>query len=218
MTIASNLRRHFLACTTGAVTAGALLGNATQGRAQTAPQSNPTARSWPKFRYCLNTSTINGGEVPVREQLQIAATAGYDAVELWLRDVSKHVEAGGTVADLAKEISDLGLGLDSAIAFGNWIGDDEKERQAGLEQCRRDMQLVRDLGGQRIAAPPVGATKEPKLDLSAAADRYRRLLEIGAECEVTPQVELWGFSYNLATLAEVLYLSLIHISEPTRPY
>ncbi len=207
MTIASNLRRHFLACTTGAVTAGALLGNATQGRAQTAPQSNPTARSWPKFRYCLNTSTINGGEVPVREQLQIAATAGYDAVELWLRDVSKHVEAGGTVADLAKEISDLGLGLDSAIAFGNWIGDDEKERQAGLEQCRRDMQLVRDLGGQRIAAPPVGATKEPKLDLSAAADRYRRLLEIGAECEVTPQVELWGFSYNLATLAEVLYIA-----------
>ncbi len=211
MTIASNLRRHFLACSTGALTAGALLGSTVQGTAkaqsQTSPRLEPMARTWPKFRYCLNTSTINGGEIPVREQLQIAASAGYDAVELWLRDVSKHVEAGGTVADLAKEMSDLGLGLDSAIAFGAWIVDDNQERQAGLEQCRRDMELVRALGGSRIAAPPVGATKEPKLDLVAAAERYRRLLEVGAECEVAPQVELWGFSYNLATLAEVLYIA-----------
>ena len=54
-------------------------------------------KSWPKFRYCLNTSTINGGEVPVREQIQVASKAGYDAIELWLRDVTKYVERGGKV-------------------------------------------------------------------------------------------------------------------------
>lgn len=158
-------------------------------------------------RYCLNMSTINGGEVPVRRQLKIAADAGYDAVELWLRDVEKFVAEGGKLSDLRKELSDLGLGLDSAIAFGKWIVEDEKERQAGLEQCRRDMELVKSLGGSRIAAPPVGATDLPKLDLNTAAQRYGDLLKIGNQVGVVPQLELWGFSKNLSTLAEVLYVA-----------
>lgn len=207
----SNVRRHFLASSTtkltaGALTAGVVAAGVMAVQTQTVSAA-PASKPWPKFRYCLNTSTINGGEVPVREQLAIAAEAGYDSVELWLRDVTKYLEQGGKLSDLAKEISDLGLGLDSAIAFGNWIADDPQQRASGLEQCRRDMEMVRDLGGQRIAAPPVGATGEPKLNLDAAAERYRRLLEIGAECEVAPQVELWGFSLNLASLAEVLYVA-----------
>lgn len=207
----SNVRRHFLTSSTTAITAGALSagvigGGALALHAQTALAA-PADKPWPRFRYCLNTSTINGGEVPVREQIQIASKAGYDAIELWLRDVTQYVEQGGKVSDLAKEISDLGLGLDSAIAFGSWIVDDEQKRAAGLEQCRHDMELVRDLGGQRIAAPPVGATGEPKLDLDVVAERYIRLLEIGVECSVSPQVELWGFSQNMATLPEVLYVA-----------
>lgn len=207
----ANLRRHFLKCSTTALTAGALVaGAAGSDAAALAAQSQAAGaapRSWPKFRYCLNTSTINGGEVPVREQLQIAATAGYDAVELWLRDVAKFVEQGGAVADLGKEMSDLGLGLDSAIAFGNWIAEDEQQRREGLAQCGRDMDIVRELGGRRIAAPPVGGTQAPKIELDAIAARYRQLLELGAEREVEPQVELWGFSQNLSTLAEVLYVA-----------
>jgi 2-keto-myo-inositol isomerase len=160
-----------------------------------------------KFRYCLNMSTINGGEVPIRNQIKIAANAGYDAVELWLRDVDKYVAGGGDLASLRKEIADLGLGVDSAIAFGKWIVDDDKERKAGLDQAKKDMESIRALGGVRIAAPPVGATNEPGLNLNAAADRYRALLEVGRSVGVTPQVELWGFSKNLATLAEVLYVA-----------
>lgn len=207
----SNFRRRFLARSTAALTAGALAASVANGDAAASPAdlplSNPDSRSWPKFRYCLNTSTINGGEVPVREQVQIAARAGYDAVELWLRDIAKYVDQGGTVADLAKEMSDLGLGLDSAIAFGSWIADDEELRRAGLEQCGRDMDVVRQLGGKRIAAPPVGGTQAPKIALEVVADRYRRLLEIGAQHEVEPQVELWGFSQNLSTLADILYVA-----------
>lgn len=207
----ANLRRHFLKRSTTALTAGALIAGAASSDAAALPAQSQAADvapwSWPKFRYCLNTSTINGGEVPVREQLQIAATAGYDAVELWLRDVAKFVEQGGTVADLAKEMSDLGLGLDSAIAFGNWIAEDEQQRREGLAQCGRDMDIVRELGGRRIAAPPVGGTQAPKIELDTIAARYRQLLELGAEREVEPQVELWGFSHNLSTLAEVLYVA-----------
>jgi 2-keto-myo-inositol isomerase len=159
------------------------------------------------LRYCLNTSTINGGVVPVRQQLKIASEAGYQAVELWLRDIEKFAKEGGKLSDLRKELEDLGLGLDSAIAFGKWIVDDEAERKAGLEQCRRDMEVVKSLGGGRIAAPPVGATNLPKLDLTQAASRYRALLEVGREVGVLPQLELWGFSQNISTLAEVLFVA-----------
>lgn len=170
------------------------------------PPKSPIGKA-PAFRYCLNTSTISGSKLPIREQLKIAASAGYDAVEIWIRDVDAYVAAGGTTQELRSEIEDLGLGVDSAIAFGQWIVDDPQQRKAGLEQCRRDMAMLREIGGQRIAAPPSGATKEAGLDLRAAADRYRELLELGGTLGVVPQIELWGFSSNLSKLEEVLFVA-----------
>ncbi len=174
--------------------------------AEEAPQGI-AAEGLSTYRYCLNTSTIHGEKLPIRQQLKIAAEAGYDSIELWVRDIEKFVAEGGKLTDLAKELSDLGMTLDSAIAFGKWIVNDPVERAAGLEQCRRDMDLVRTLGGKRMAAPPAGASQEHKLDLNEVAQRYRALLEIGKGCEVIPQLELWGFSLNLSTLAEVLFVA-----------
>ncbi len=176
-----------------------------------------TAKSWaaspappqksPAFRYCLNTSTINNSQVPIRQQLAIAAKAGYDGVEIWLRDIETFVNEGGTLTDLRKEATDLGLTIESAIAFGAWIVDDAEQRKAGLDQCKKDMETLREIGGTRIAAPPTGATRGGQLDLRAAAERYRTLLEIGARTEVLPQIELWGFSQNLSRLEELLFVA-----------
>lgn len=176
---------------------------------QTATAAAPSQAQQAPVRYCLNMSTINSSQIPIRQQLKIAADAGYTGVELWLRDVDRFIEQGGDLAVLRREISDLGLKVESAIAFGAWIVDDDKARAAGLDQCRRDMENLRALGGRRLAAPPVGASdaNADKLNLDAAAERYRELLEIGRERDVVPQVELWGFSKNLATLAEVLYVA-----------
>ncbi|MCA9192159.1 MAG: sugar phosphate isomerase/epimerase [Planctomycetales bacterium] len=188
-------RRSFLA-TTGCLAAG--------GLQRAAAQSLSTA---PKFRYCLNTSTINGGMIPVRDQIKIASQAGYDSVELWTRDVDKFVNEGGSLIDLRNELKDLGLSVDSGIAFGAWIVDDDERRAAGIEQCKKDMDTLRALGGRRIAAPPVGATNEAGLALDAAGDRYHQLLEVGAARDVVPQLELWGFSKNLSRLEEVLHVA-----------
>lgn len=200
-----NHRRTFLTASSGMLASSVLLVGSTS-----APAAEPEIDLAPgakPFRYCLNTSSINGSQVPLREQLKVASTAGYDSVELWLRDIARFTEEGGRLSDLRKELEDLGLGVDSAIAFGNWIVDDDAARSAGLEQCKIDMEIVREIGGSRIAAPPTGATGEPKLNLDAAAERYRALLELGRRCGVTPQLELWGFSHNLSTLAEVLYVA-----------
>ncbi|QDV24860.1 sugar phosphate isomerase/epimerase family protein [Aureliella helgolandensis] len=213
----STERRNFITTAASALAATTVAFHTSQVRAQ---QPTPTAVSGDlaasasdsnstksNLRYCLNMSTINSSKVPLREQLQIASNAGYDAVELWLRDIETYTKGGGALNDLRKELEDLGLGVDSAIAFGAWIVDDDQKRRAGLEQSKRDMDILRQIGGRRIAAPPVGATNEAGLNLDRAAERYRALLEIGRSQEVVPQIELWGFSKNLSTLAEVLYVA-----------
>jgi 2-keto-myo-inositol isomerase len=159
-----------------------------------------------KIRYCLNTSTIHGEKIAVPDQIKIASKAGYDGIELWLRDVDRYLEGGGKLPELRKMLADSNLRVESAIAFGSWIVDDDATRKKGIEQCARDMEVVRELGGRRIAAPPVGATDKEGLDLDRAAERYRALLEVGRSRDCVPQLEVWGFSKNLHRLCQVLYI------------
>src|SRR5690606_6171772 len=78
---------------------------------------------------------------------------------------------------------------------------------AGLEQAKRDMQLVRAIGGTRIAAPPAGVTGQ-STDLAELAARYRALLELGRQQGVVLQVEVWGHSRTLGHLAEAVYVAV----------
>ncbi|EAQ80365.1 sugar phosphate isomerase/epimerase family protein [Blastopirellula marina] len=155
------------------------------------------------IRYCLNMSTIRGQDLPLDQEVDIAAHAGYSGVEPWISKIAAYQQSGGSLDDLRKRIEDRGMQVESAIGFAQWIVDDDAARKKGLEDARRDMLLIKSLGGTRIAAPPSGATKGAKLDLLTVADRYRALCEVGAEVGVTPELELWGFSANLSRLGEV---------------
>ena len=108
-------------------------------------------------RFALNMSTIRGQKLTIVQQIEVAAKAGYDGIEPWIRDLQQHVESGGSLADLKKQIEDSGMRVDSAIGFANWIVDDDTARAKGLEQAREEMSLVKAIGGTRVAAPPVGA-------------------------------------------------------------
>jgi len=118
------------------------------------------------------------------------------------------VKNGGTLPDLKKRINDSGLTVEDAIAFPEWIVDDEARRAKGMEQAKREMDLVAQIGGRRIAAPPAGATNLPKLDLMQAAERYRALLNAGEQLGIVPQLELWGFSKNLNRLGECVCVAM----------
>lgn len=160
------------------------------------------------FTYCLNTSTIRGQEKSIVEEVDIAAKAGYDGIEPWMRKIDQYKESGGSLSDLGKRIKDHGLKVESAIGFAQWIVDDDNRRAKGLEQAKRDMDTLKQIGGIRIAAPPTGATNEAGLNLFAAAERYAKLLELGDKMEVVPQVEVWGFSKNLSRLGETVFVAV----------
>jgi 2-keto-myo-inositol isomerase len=160
------------------------------------------------FRYCLNTSTLRGQKLTVVQEVEIAGRAGYQAVEPWISELDEHVKSGGNLKDLAKRIADLGLTVESGIAFAEWIVDDDERRKKGLEETKRCMDMLQQIGGKRIAAPPAGATKQANLNLLKAAERYRALLDIGEKNGVVPQVELWGFSACLNRLGECALVAM----------
>ena len=120
-------RRGFLAQGSVAVTAVAMFENAIastpSAHAATAcATTEPTpATQHPlggtSLKYCLNTSTIHGEVVPLVDQITVAQKAGYDSMELWLRDIDKYLAGGGTLGDLRKRIADAGLTIESSIAF-----------------------------------------------------------------------------------------------------
>ena len=156
------------------------------------------------FHYSLNTSTVrnNGKSRPITELVEIASTAGYNGIEPWITELEEYVKAGGSLKDLKKRIADAGLVVPSAIGFAVWVADDADQRKKGLEQAKRDMDLVAQLGGTKLAAPPVGATNQEGLNLLAAAERYKVLFDLGHKMGVTPQVEVWGHSKSLKRLGE----------------
>src|SRR5262245_28820591 len=154
------------------------------------------------FGYCLNTSTISGQKLGIIEVAEITAKAGYHAIEPWIRDIEEFVRQGGSLRVLAKRIQDLGLSVESAIGFPSWIVDDDSRRAEGFEEAKRNMELVAQIGGKRLAAPPAGATDVADLNLDKATERYRALLELGDEMGIVPQIELWGFSKPIRRLSE----------------
>lgn len=159
------------------------------------------------FRYCLNTSTLRGHKLSLVQEIEIASKAGYSGIEPWIGEIEEYLKTGA-LKDLKKRIKDLGLTVESGIGFAEWIVDDDARRAKGLEQAKRDMDLIAQIGGKRIAAPPAGATDQPNLSLIAAAQRYRALCELGDRMGVTPMVEVWGFSQLLNRLGQAACVAI----------
>jgi 2-keto-myo-inositol isomerase len=173
-----------------------------------APAKPLAAKAEPDFLYCLNVSTLRGQELGVVKELETASHAGYDAVEVWINGLQAYLDQGGSLADLRKRIDDLGLVVANAIGFAQWIVDDDTVRQEALEQLKREMDMLAQLGCTRSAAPPMGATQQPGLDLMKAAERYRAILELGEAQGVIPQLEVWGFSANLHRLGQSMFVAI----------
>ncbi|MGQ9652081.1 MAG: sugar phosphate isomerase/epimerase family protein [Phycisphaerae bacterium] len=175
--------------------------HAAQADVQT-PSSKPSA----PFIISLNTSTLRGHKLPIARVVDIAAETGYQGIEPWVDELDRHVESGGTLADLNKRIKDHGLKVTGAIAFFEWMVDDDTRRIRGLDDARRRMEQLAQIGATHIAAPPAGDVKG--VDLLKAAERYRALLEMAEPFGVIPAVEIWGSSPAIHRLGQAVLIAI----------
>lgn len=154
------------------------------------------------FRYCLNTSTISGQQLGLLKMIDVAAQAGYQGVELWVRDVKQHLESGQSAASLKKYLTDRQLNVENAIGFAPWLSGEK-----GMAQMKQEMEMMASIGCQRIAAPVMGLT--PPLDLKETGLRYRQLIELGQQTGLSPLLEFWGASELLSHLGQAMMAAAV---------
>ncbi|MDR3108488.1 MAG: sugar phosphate isomerase/epimerase [Planctomycetaceae bacterium] len=159
------------------------------------------------FRFCLNAGTLRGFNLDVVEEINVAAKASYTGIELWVDRLNDYVKRGGSLTDLKKRLGDNGLNFENAMAFFAWVVNDDAKRNNGIEQMKREMTMVRELGCTRIAATASGATNERLDNFTVLGERYRTILQIGESMEVIPQLEIWGGSKTLTTLSDAVAIA-----------
>lgn len=155
-----------------------------------------------KFRFCLNTSTLSKNPLDIVKYIDIASGAGYDGIEIWIRDLKKYLDSGKKASDLKKYLIDKNLTVENAIGFAPWLAD----KETGFSQMKEEMEMVASIGGKRIAAPAAGVKGDKQLDLFMAGERYRELLQLGRETGVMPQLEFWGASDVLWHIGQAMMI------------
>jgi 2-keto-myo-inositol isomerase len=189
------------ACAVGCALAEKAAGIAVESRPATGIQPETS-----HFPISLNTSTLRGHKLPITRVIDIAAEAGYQGIEPWVDELDRHVQDGGTLADLNKRIRDHGLKVTGAIAFFEWMVDDDARRAKGFDEAKRRLDQLAQVGATHLAAPPAGDVKG--VDLLNAADRYRALLELAEPFGVTPAVEIWGSSPVVHRLGQAVLIAI----------
>lgn len=165
------------------------------------------------FSYALNTGTLRGFELGIEEEIEVVAKAGYRLIEPWIGHIAKYVEQGGKLSELKKRLDGHGMQAINAIGFAPWIVDDDAKRAAGVEQLKREMGMLREIGCPRVAAAAAGASSARLADFAVLGARYRTILELGASMDVIPQLEIWGGSQTLTTIADALAVAA-HAAHP----
>jgi sugar phosphate isomerase/epimerase len=157
------------------------------------------------FGCALNTSTIRGFKLGIVKEIELASKAGYEGIEPWIAEIEEYQKGGGSLKDLGKRLADAGVKVVGAIAFPEWADENESVRRAALEKARREMDMVRQIGGSAIAAPPRGNVANVGLDLMAEC--CAKLVDVGKAAGVTPLLELWGHAPKLSRLGELMYVA-----------
>ncbi len=166
------------------------------------------------FRYCLNTSTISGQNPGLPGSIDLAGKAGYDGIELWIRDIREYLNNGGSTSVIRRLLDDHRLTVESAIGFAPWMSADEPTSRAGFIQMEEEMELMAELGCNRIAAPAAGVNTG--LDLFKTGEKYRELLDLGRKTGVMPQLEFWGSSPYFYHIGQALMVCAIANDQDAR--
>lgn len=157
------------------------------------------------FRIALNTSTLRNWDLSLEEKIDITARAGYTGFEPWLSELIDFRENGGKLKDICNRLSDRGLTVVGAIGFIDWAASEGTARRSAHEQAKQEMEMVSEIGGNRMAAPPSGKIGDPSLE--ELGDRFGAYLDAVSGTGVTPDLELWGFCKRLFNMSELLYVA-----------
>lgn len=192
-------RRDFI--TTSALS-GAVLAGCTpklSGLKRTDKRRYQNGKSpWP---ICLDFATIRPAN-GLKEKVDIAVEAGFDAVEPWDGDLEEYEKSGGDLKEMAKYITDNGLFVPSMIGLWGSLPATEEAFQESLPATRNRMRMASEIGCEHVQTIPNKVGED--FDRTFVADCYRRLIEIGIqEYNVKPAL-VFVEMFPLKTMGQAL--------------
>lgn len=195
-------RRDFL---THSALAGATLATGHRALAHQ-PASRPKRYQngqspWP---ICLDFATIRPVKT-LREKVDIAAEAGYDAVEPWDGDLIEFEKSGGDLREMNQYIRDKGMFVPSMIGLWGCIPENEARFQESLEATRNRMRMASEIGCEHVQAIPNAVGEN--YDRRFVADCYRRLIEIGLEEYQVKPALVFVEMFPLKTMGQALEIA-----------
>lgn len=129
---------------------------------------------WP---ICLNVSTIRPASL--EDKIDVAHKAGFDAIELWIGDLEKYEEEGGSLNVLGSTIEEKGLSVPNIIGLWDCMPMDNQKFKDSLPSTRERMRMSSNVGSKHVAAIPVPDRED--FDVETGIRRYKELLKIGRE-------------------------------------
>lgn len=91
------------------------------GMSPSLPLAGMASRKSATFRFCLNTSTVSGKNPGLHRYVEIASSAGYQGIEIWVRDLEAALGEGHSLSALKRFLEDHNLVVENAIGFAPWI-------------------------------------------------------------------------------------------------
>lgn len=197
-------RRKFLAG--GALGGAAIAIGATAGCAALASRATfQQGRSpWP---LCLDTATIRP-QTLVRK-LEVAAAAGFDAIEPWDGELREYEQQGGDLAELGRRIRDAGLFVPSIIGLWDAIPATQAAWDAQMPPTKERLRMAAAVGAQQVQVIPGPRRPQAEFDRLWAAARYRDLLELGVgQYGVVPALVFVEFLDGCKRLSQAMDIAI----------
>jgi sugar phosphate isomerase/epimerase len=145
-------------------------------------------------RFCLNTATIT--ETPLELQVQLAASAGFTRIGLWLADVEIAIRQGKPLQEVSESLQRAGLKVEEICFLGNWQDTDEEGFARTVQDAHRICQVSQALGCDLVVAVP----GQGRGWLESAPMRFRRICQVAADYGVRIALEFAGTAAEVKDL------------------
>ncbi len=155
-------------------------------------------------RYCLNTSSIRNCGLSLKKKIELSASVGYDAIELWVDELETYLDGDGTLSQLREVLDQNNITVANIIAFFEWAVPETEAREKGLQDALYLFEIAQAIHCPHVAASPSGLTHRTDVPLDAIARYYHDLLEMTESTNATPLLEFWSHSKTLGSLRDTM--------------
>ena len=122
-------------------------------------------------KFSMNASTLRGYGLTLLEQVKAVAASGFQGYEPWMKDI-RAAKASGKFGEVCRVARDGGVSFVNGIAFGQWVHPDPTVRAAGMEETKRDMALLAEMGCPNVAASMFGARFDKERYIGPVSAEY----------------------------------------------